>query len=207
VKRHPPPADACLSDDRPVPGERLRPSASVLRPGAPAAGRRRLLLAAAAAPLAGLARPAFAAPARLALLNTHTGERLDLVYREAGDYVPEAMSAIDHLLRDHRTGDVFPIDRQLLDLLHTLAGRLEAAQPFHVISGYRSPATNAKLAAASDGVARASLHLQGRAIDIRLPGHDLEQLRRAALSLQAGGVGFYRRSDFVHVDTGRVRSW
>ena len=147
------------------------------------------------------------APARLALLNTHTGERLDVVYRERGAYVDDALAAIDQLLRDHRTGDVAPIDRRLLDLVHRLGELTDARQPFHVISGYRSPATNARLAGASSGVARRSLHLDGRAIDLRLPGRDLLQLHRAALSLQAGGVGLYRGSDFVHVDTGRVRAW
>lgn len=145
--------------------------------------------------------------ARIALLNTHTGERIDVVYREAGGYVPEALAAIDRVLRDHRTGEVAPIDPQLLDLVHRLGAMLVTQQPFHVISGYRSPATNAKLAAASDGVARASLHLSGRAIDLRLPGRPLTELRSAAMRLASGGVGFYPRSEFVHVDTGRVRAW
>lgn len=145
--------------------------------------------------------------ARLALYNTHTGEQLDVVYRENGEYHPDALASIDRVLRDHRTNDVAPIDPQLLDLLHRLGGLVDARQPFHVISGYRSPLTNARLAAASSGVARTSLHVEGRAIDIRLPGRELAQLRNAALSMQAGGVGFYPRTGFVHVDTGRVRSW
>ena len=129
------------------------------------------------------------------------------MYREGGKYLDDALAAIDHLLRDHRTDDVVPIDRALLDNLASLREMLDTTEPFHVISGYRSPATNAKLAAASDGVARKSLHLQGRAIDIRMPGRELEQVRRAALAMNAGGVGYYRRSDFVHLDTGRVRTW
>ena len=144
---------------------------------------------------------------RLAFSNTHTGERLDVVYSEGGRYLEDALAAIDHLLRDHRTDEVRQIDRALLDVLASLRDRLDTAEPFHVISGYRSPATNAKLAAASGGVARNSLHLQGRAIDIRVPGRPLAQVRGAALAMAAGGVGYYRSSDFVHLDTGRVRSW
>jgi uncharacterized protein YcbK (DUF882 family) len=144
---------------------------------------------------------------RLAFSNTHTGERLDVVYSEGGRYLEDALAAIDHLLRDHRTDEVRPIDRALLDVLASLRDKLDTAEPFHVISGYRSPATNAKLAAASGGVARNSLHLQGRAIDIRVPGRPLAQVRGAALAMGAGGVGYYRSSDFVHLDTGRVRSW
>lgn len=144
---------------------------------------------------------------QIALFNTHTGERLQAVFREGNEYLPDALAAIDRVLRDHRTGEVTRIDVGLLDQLHRLGGLVDARQPFHVISGYRSPQTNAMLAAASDGVARGSLHLEGRAIDIRLPGRDLGQIHRAALSMRGGGVGFYRRSDFVHLDTGRVRSW
>lgn len=162
-------------------------------------------VAAASAPRPGPV--ALRGPAELAFYNTHTGERLSLVYREGGHYLTDAMSAIERLLRDHRTDEVAPIDPALLDQLHVLGGLLDAKQPFHVISGYRSPATNAKLAARSGGVAKRSLHMSGQAIDVRLPGRRLEDLHRAALSLQAGGVGFYRRSDFVHLDTGRVRAW
>ena len=144
---------------------------------------------------------------RLAFSNTHTGERLDLVYHEGGRYLDDALAEIDHLLRDHRSGDVRPIDRALLDNLASLREKLDTTEAFHVISGYRSPATNAKLAAASGGVARNSMHLQGRAIDIRVPGRSLELVRRAALAMNAGGVGYYPSSDFVHLDTGRVRRW
>ena len=146
--------------------------------------------------------------ARLALMNTHTGETLDVVYRERGQYLTDAMAEIDRVLRDHRSGDVHPIDRGLLDQLDRLAALLDAGtRPFHVISGYRSPVTNAKLAARSNGVARHSLHMSGRAIDIRLPGLPLIDVQRTALGMQAGGVGFYPRSNFVHLDVGRVRSW
>ena len=165
-----------------------------------AAGSRPADAAGAAAGIAGIAR--------LALVNTHTGEALDVVYRERGHYLDDAIAEIDRVLRDHRNGEVFPIDRVLLDQLDALSALLGTGmRPFHVISGYRSPATNAMLAARSGGVATHSLHMSGRAIDIRMPGVPLAVLHRAALGLRAGGVGFYPRSDFVHVDTGRVRSW
>lgn len=160
-------------------------------------------------------RAAIPAPARaatgeraLAFYQTHTGESLRSVYWAEGAYVPDGLAAIDRVLRDHRTGDVMPIDRRLLDLLHGLASALDTAEPFHVISGYRSAATNAMLASASHGgVARRSLHLAGQAIDVRVPGRTLAELRRAALALRGGGVGDYPVSNFVHVDVGRVRTW
>jgi len=146
--------------------------------------------------------------ARLAFVNTHTGESLDVVYREGPRYLGDALAEIDRVLRDHRSGDVHEIDRALLDQLVQLRARLGIGKrPFHVISGYRSPRTNAMLAARSSGVASKSLHLQGRAIDLRMPGVDLAAVHSAALSMQAGGVGYYARSDFVHLDTGRVRHW
>jgi len=170
--------------------------------------RASLLVAAGAAPSYALAAAPRNPPHRqLALLNTHTGERLDVAYVDGGRYQQDALAAIDHLLRDHRSGEVMPIDRTLLDTLARLHDALDTTRPFHVISGYRSPATNARLAAASSGVARRSLHMEGRAIDIRVPGVPLDTVRRAAVALKAGGVGLYRGSDFVHVDTGRVRYW
>jgi uncharacterized protein YcbK (DUF882 family) len=114
---------------------------------------------------------------------------------------------INHILRDHRTGEIKPIDPDLLDLLHALRTRLGTQRPFHVISGYRSPCTNEQLRSRSRGVARKSMHLFGKAVDIRIPGHDLADLRQAALAEQAGGVGYYPRPGFVHVDVGRVRFW
>lgn len=146
-------------------------------------------------------------PRTLGFLSTHTGERLRATYWADGRYESEALSEINHVLRDHRTGDVKEMDVALLDLLNELQGHLRVGEPFHVISGYRSPATNALLAAESNGVARNSLHLAGRAIDIRLPGIPLAQLRKAALGLHQGGVGYYPSLDFVHVDTGRIRFW
>ncbi|MFN8062482.1 MAG: DUF882 domain-containing protein [Vicinamibacterales bacterium] len=146
-------------------------------------------------------------PRRLSFYGLHTGESLDATYWTGVDYDAGALSAIDHVLRDHRTGDVKAIDTRLLDLLASLRLVLGSARPLHVISGYRSPATNAALHRASEGVATNSLHLQGRAIDIRVPGVELPRLHRAAVSLEAGGVGFYPASQFVHVDVGRVRYW
>lgn len=146
--------------------------------------------------------------ARLAFVHTHTGESLDVVYREGPHYLGDALAEIDRVLRDHRSGDVHSIDRALLDQLARLQRLLDAGQrPFHVISAYRSPKTNAMLAARSHGVATKSLHLQGRAIDVRMSGIELRALHRAALSMRAGGVGYYARSNFVHLDTGHVRRW
>lgn len=143
----------------------------------------------------------------ISLANLHTGEELRTTYWANGAYVPEALAEIDRNLRDFRTGDVHPIDPQLIDLLHDLRLLMRSKAPFEVISGYRSPATNAQLASESHGVARKSFHLRGMAIDIRLPDRGLRQLRKAALSLRRGGVGYYPRPDFVHVDVGPVRSW
>jgi uncharacterized protein YcbK (DUF882 family) len=143
----------------------------------------------------------------LSFLHTHTGEAARVVYWAEGAYLPDGLAEIDRVLRDHYSGDVHAIDASLLDVLHRLAQRFEAAQPFHVISGYRSPATNATLAARSGGVARHSLHMAGQAIDVRLPGCELTALRDAALALRAGGVGYYAAPDFVHIDVGRVRRW
>lgn len=146
--------------------------------------------------------------ARLAFMNTHTSESLSVVYRDGDRYLTEAMARIDRVLRDHRTGEVHPIDPALLDQLDRLAGLLGVGkQPYHVISGYRSPTSNARLAARSGGVATRSLHMSGRAIDIRIPGVPLARVREAALDMKVGGVGYYPKSDFVHLDTGRVRHW
>ncbi len=142
----------------------------------------------------------------LSFYHTHTSEKLDIVYAENGAYVPEALSAIDYLLRDFRSGDVHSIDPRLLDLLHTVRTRTGGGH-FEVISGFRSPATNEMLRERSGSVARNSMHLKGQAIDVRLTGVDSFRLRRAAVALARGGVGYYPDSDFVHLDTGRVRTW
>lgn len=144
---------------------------------------------------------------RLAFENIHTGERLALDYCVNGELEPQALTAINHLLRDHRNGEIHAMDTRLLDLLSDIHGRLETNAAFQVISGYRSPATNALLHERSGGVASKSLHMQGMAIDIRVPGRSLETLHQAALTLGEGGVGDYPTSDFVHVDVGRVRRW
>lgn len=143
----------------------------------------------------------------LELVNTHTGESLKADYFLGGSYCEQSLFALNHLLRDFRTGDVAPIDPQLFDLLHGTAVLAGKEPRFEVISGFRSPATNAMLNEQSSGVARRSLHMEGRAIDVRLQGYRTDRLRDLALSMQAGGVGFYRKSDFVHLDTGRVRTW
>ena len=143
----------------------------------------------------------------LSFLHTHTGERVALTYFAGGAYLSESLARLDRFLRDHRTGDVHPIDPSLFDLLHELRAATRARAPFQVISCYRSPRTNRKLRAAGSGVAKGSLHLQGRAIDVRVSGVKTSHLRDAAKELRRGGVGYYRDSDFIHVDTGRVRFW
>lgn len=175
--------------------------------------RRQFLTTLAAAPLALAARPVFAAaPLDLATRvlhfdHTHTGETLAVEYFQRGRYQPDALAAVNHLLRDFRTGDEHAIDPALLDVLFALRQQVEGRQPFAIISGYRSPKTNAALRARSEGVAAHSLHMEGRAIDIRVADVPLATLRRSALALGRGGVGYYPASNFVHVDTGRVRAW
>jgi uncharacterized protein YcbK (DUF882 family) len=147
---------------------------------------------------------------RLRFYHTHTGERLNIVYRRGDQYIPEALDELDHFLRDHRTGDVRHFDPHLFDLLHDLTASLgDSGGEIDVICGYRTPWSNEFLRARSPhtGVAQHSLHMQAQAIDIRLPGIPTSELRDAALRLHRGGVGYYRSSDFVHVDVGRVRQW
>jgi uncharacterized protein YcbK (DUF882 family) len=148
-----------------------------------------------------------AAAKRLVLNNLHTTERLDLEYFRGTDYLPESLSAIQVLLRDYRNGEQHAIDPGLMDYLFDVARSLGAPPVFGVISGYRSPQTNERLRERSDGVARHSLHLEGRAIDVRLAGVDCADLAARAREMSRGGVGYYRRSDFVHLDTGRFRTW
>ncbi len=147
---------------------------------------------------------------RLHFYHTHTNERLDIVYKRGGAYIPEALARLDQYLRDYRTGDVHHYDPHLFDLLHDLAaavGRPEAE--IDVVCGYRTPRTNEMLRTrrAHTGVARNSLHMQAEAIDIRMPGVSTLALRNAAAALHRGGVGYYADSQFVHVDVGRVRYW
>lgn len=171
--------------------------------------RRTLLAGAVASAGLALARPARAAESRaLALYHTHTGERLRVTYAENGAHIPEALDEISHFLRDFRTGEAHPIDPDLLDVLHRLRTRTSGRGPYEIISAYRSPRTNEMLRrTGGGGVAKRSLHMEGKAIDVRLTGVRTARLREEALAMQAGGVGFYPDSDFVHVDTGRVRRW
>ena len=143
----------------------------------------------------------------LSFVHTHTGESLSCVYYQEGGYDPAILARVNHFLRDFRTEEVHSIDPGVLDILFAVRTRAGRDDPFHVISGYRSPATNAFLRSHSSGVARHSLHMVGRAIDIRLPGFPTRKLRDIGRGLQRGGVGYYPASDFVHLDTGRVRFW
>jgi len=143
----------------------------------------------------------------LSFVHTHTHERLTVPYFADGSYLRGGLASLDTFLRDHRTGDEHPIDPALYDILNDLRLATGTRSPFHVISAYRSPRTNSMLQENGRGVAKGSLHLQGRAIDVRLADVSSTSLRDAAVELQRGGVGYYRGPDFVHVDTGRVRRW
>ncbi len=169
-------------------------------------GRRRILELGCALTLAFLPVPTLALanagePRSLGFTHLHTGEKLNIVYWADGEYLPEALAEINHLLRDHRTGEVEPIAPDLLDLLHLVHSKLDSSAPFRVISGYRSPATNKMLASKGGGVARKSLHMRGMAIDVSLPGHDLAMLHRVAKSLKLGGVGYYPKPSFSDLAT------
>jgi uncharacterized protein YcbK (DUF882 family) len=173
--------------------------------------RRRLLKT------AGLLLPAIAFPAptvfakqeprRLGFYHTHTREKLDIIYFEDAGYRPDALDEISHLLRDFRSRETHPIDPKLLDILYALKVRTRSEAQFQIISGYRSPETNAMLRSSTDGVAKGSLHMKGKAIDVRLTDISLKKLHQTSLDLQLGGVGYYPKSDFVHLDTGRIRKW
>lgn len=173
--------------------------------------RRQLLLGASAGLVVLAARPALAfvpkATRRINLVNTHTGEKLNIAYWADGRYISGAMEEINKVLRDHRTGEVHEIDPRLIDQIALIHRNVDSSKPYEVISGYRSPASNSSLRQKSKGVAKGSLHMQGRAIDVRLRDRELTDLRDAALALGSGGVGFYRGSNFVHIDTGAPRSW
>jgi uncharacterized protein YcbK (DUF882 family) len=141
------------------------------------------------------------------LFNTHTAETLRVAYRSASGFVPAALERLQWVLRDHRANESAPMDPQLFDQLAALAAAAGVEPRYQIISGYRSPLTNARLASAGRGVATRSLHMQGKAIDVRLHGVPCDALRDLALSAAQGGVGYYAKSDFVHLDTGRVRAW
>jgi len=151
--------------------------------------------------------PPAARDRKLSFYNTHTGEKLIATFWSDGNYLDDGLEQINWILRDHRAGMVSAIDPKLLDLLHQLQSKIEHPGEFHIISGYRSPATNKLLRKKSSGVAKHSYHMLGKAIDVRLPGFDTHQLRQAAVALKEGGVGYYAKSNFVHLDTGRVRYW
>ena len=177
--------------------------------------RRQLIKLGAIATIAGLVRHPLLASAsqmilpsrEISLFNIHTGEKLSREYCAEGEYHEDALQEIDYLLRDFRTGEVKAIDPRLLNLMHAITSKIKPGSQIHIISGYRSPATNLSLTQKSGGVAKHSLHMDGKAVDIRIPGCDLSQLRRVALAMRVGGVGYYAESNFVHVDTGRVRFW
>ncbi len=139
--------------------------------------------------------------------NAHTGEVFEGEYWANGRYNADAFREVKAIFRDHRTNEKFPIDPRLIDILYVLQERSENRDGFRLFSGYRSPKTNRKLRRLTDGVAENSLHMLGQAIDMRLPGTNLGKLQKTAISLKAGGVGYYRDSQFLHVDTGRVRHW
>ncbi|MGA7143686.1 MAG: YcbK family protein [Desulfobacterales bacterium] len=148
------------------------------------------------------------APKRTLLLyNIHTGQRLDAHYYAQGRYQRDALKKINYILRDYRTGEIKPIRKELLNLLYSISRTLDRPAQFHIISGYRSPETNAMLRRRSNNVAKNSLHMEGEAVDIRIPGCDTTWLRTVCMKLRAGGVGYYPKSEFVHVDIGPVRYW
>lgn len=160
-----------------------------------------------AMPMTALAHRKAEPERKLRLLNLHTHEKINAIYWADGEYLPEVLTEIDYHLRDFRTGDVARIEPKLLDILYELQRRVDSNGVYHVISGYRSPKTNAMLAQHRHGVAKKSLHTRGMAIDVKLPGRRLRDINRAARALKAGGVGYYPKSGFVHLDVGRVRYW
>ena len=188
---------------------------SVTRSGAvlPRLPRRQAIKAIAGAAAAAVVWPSrvlgagIREPRVVELVHTHTHEQLSLTVPASGAHASDGLAALNRFLRDHRTGDIHPIDPGLLDILADLHAAVGAPGAYHVISGYRSPRTNAVLRERSRGVAAGSLHVEGRAIDVRLEGVDCFLLRDAAIGLRRGGVGYYAASDFVHLDTGRFRTW
>lgn len=155
-------------------------------------------------PAAGWCRPD---ERRLKFRHLHTGERLDVTYYAGGRYLPAELLKVDHFMRDWREDAAIRIDHELLDFLLEVQARLGRFDECEVLCGYRTPATNAMLRRRSVGVATRSFHLVGRAIDVQLPQAPLHRVRTAALDLERGGVGYYPRADFVHLDTGAVRTW
>lgn len=144
---------------------------------------------------------------KISFRNQHTGESFSGAYKVGGRYLPDAFEQINEVLRDFRTGEVFPIDPRIVDILYMVREKANTKSPYEVLSGYRSPKTNAYLARHGTGVARNSLHMTGQAIDVRLPGTSTRKLSDLAYGLRSGGVGYYAKSNFVHMDTGQVRRW
>ena len=183
---------------------------------------RRSFLGLGAATLGGVLIPALSSPAsaavfkngvisggsrRLSFRNAHTGESFSGVYRVGNKYLPDAFRQINTVLRDFRTDQSYPMDPRVIDIIYTVHRMTGQNTPFEIISGYRSPKTNAMLRSNSSGVAKKSLHMEGRAIDLRMEGFSTRRLRDIASNLEAGGVGYYSRSNFVHIDSGDVRTW
>lgn len=174
--------------------------------------RRNLLLssAALAVPLStsnALAALVVPGERRLSLYNQHTGESVKATYWADGEFVADELAAISQVLRDHRSGEVIDIDTRLLDQLNLLQAKVGSNGRYEIISAYRSPKSNAKLYKSTEGVSSNSYHMFGRAIDVRLPGVELSRLHSAALDMYAGGVGYYPKSQFIHLDSGDVRNW
>lgn len=163
-------------------------------------------------PLLAALRPAPKRPSsskHLSFYNLHTGESLNITYAVGGRYIQDALQAINHIFRDFRTDEVKAIDPTLLDLLHSISKTMELKEKhsLHIVSGYRSPQTNAMLRKRSRGVAKNSYHIKGQAVDFHVPSFSLSQLRKAALYLQTGGVGYYPQHNFLHIDVGEFRCW
>jgi uncharacterized protein YcbK (DUF882 family) len=166
-----------------------------------------LLCGAAAVMCARVVRADSAAIRSVSFVHTHTGEKLAAVYWEDGQYQSQVLQQVNHLLRDFRTNEIHTMDPALLDVLFELRTKVGSQRAFHVISAYRSPKTNEMLRRSSSGVAEHSMHMLGKAIDVRLESFPTDRLAEVARTLRRGGVGYYPASDFVHVDTGRVRYW
>ena len=170
-----------------------------------------LTLSATAFLSAGLVTPALAwgdnSAYRVSFRNQHTGENFSGVYRVGNKYLPEAFERINYVLRDFRQNEIFPIDPRAVDIVAIVHGATGSSNPYTLLSGYRSPKTNGALRSKSEGVAKNSLHLSGQAIDVRLDGVSPSRVRDLAMRLNAGGVGYYPRSGFVHMDSGSVRHW
>lgn len=144
---------------------------------------------------------------RVGFRQAHTGESFNGVYRVGNRYLPEAFERLNYVLRDFRTGEVFPMDPRVIDIIALVQRKAGQREPLEILSGYRSPKTNANLRRVSTGVAKNSFHMYGQAIDMHIKGYKTRNLRKIAMDLRAGGVGYYPKSDFIHVDTGSVRSW